>query len=95
MSAANTAECILQFRGKKLVGVLFYALPSTNADIAGRTITLVFDDGTGLSFSGVDSRPSFWAERREDVESGTNRLIAQLEASGAKIRELLELRGKP
>ena len=48
MAASNTKECFRECVGKKVVGVLFDAMPSGHRDLSRGTKTLLFDDGSGL-----------------------------------------------
>jgi len=90
-AAANTRECILQHRGKKIIGALFGALPIARQDLADGTVTLVLDDGSGLTFS---SAGAYWTESKDDVSRAIGRIREQLEASSAMSAEYLRLAGE-
>jgi hypothetical protein len=91
VAAANTRECILQHRGKKIIGALFGALPIGRADLADGTVTIVLDDGSGLTFS---STGAYWTEPKDDVSRAIGRIREQLEASSAMSAEYLRLAGE-
>jgi len=91
MVASNTRECILQHRGKKIIGALFGALPIARQEIADGTVTLVLDDGSGLTFS---SAGAYWTESKDDVSRAIGRIREQLEASSAMSAEYLRLAGE-
>lgn len=79
MSApSNTRECVLQFKGRTVFGVLMSALPLDGS--VRETVTIVFDDGSGLTFTGA-----FWAESRVDVELALGRLRRQMETAGVAL----------
>lgn len=71
------AEAVLSFRGRKVVGVLTGGIPLGPASAT----TIVFDDGSGLSFSGpccvVSSELVSIA--REQIRSNLKRAIEELE----------------
>ena len=71
MATSNTEECFRECVGKKVVGVLFDAMPPGRHDLRTGTKTLLFDDGSGLTISGIGS---FCVEHPEDI----NRAIAEV-----------------
>jgi hypothetical protein len=62
MSTANTKECILYFKGCKVIGVLQDRLPMGRLDLSRGTTTILFDNGMGLTFKGT-----YWPESKEDI----------------------------
>ena len=84
-AASNTRECILQHRGKKIIGALFGALPMSGPI---GTVTLVLDDGSGLTFSNAGA---YWTESKDDVARAIGRIREQLETSSAMSAEYLRL----
>lgn len=76
MAASNTRECILEIRGRKVVGVIEGLLPRGDKDIASRCISILLDDGTAFTFS---SNGSFWLETKEHVSSAIRELESNLE----------------
>jgi hypothetical protein len=50
-ATSNTFECFRDVIGLKVVGVLKDAMPPSRRDLAAGTKTLVFEDGTGLTFA--------------------------------------------
>ena len=91
MTASNTKECFRECVGKTVKGVLFCALPINDRDIASRTKTLVFDDGTGLTFS---DNGSFWPEHASDVRRAVERKRDELNATKGEIAGVLALAGE-
>lgn len=90
MTASNTKDCFRECVGKKVTGVLFGALPLGDRDIASRTKTLIFDDGTGLTIS---SNGSFWRETAKDVRHAVEWKRDELNATKGEIAEVLALAG--
>ena len=90
MSAANTRECFRECLGKTVKGVLFDALPAGRADLARGTKTLIFDDGTGLTFA---SNGSFWPECKEELQRAIADKHQELLLSQAAIKKALRVAG--
>lgn len=90
MVASNTKDCFRECVGKKVVGVLFGALPVGDADIDSRTKTLVLDDGRGLTIS---SNGSFWIDSADDVRRAVKKKRDELNATEGEIAEVLALAG--
>ncbi len=91
MAASNTKDCFRECVGKKIVGVLFGALPLNDADIANRTKTLVLDDGTGLTIS---SNGTFWRESAKDIRRAVDLKRDELNVTNREIVEVLALAGE-
>lgn len=90
-AAANTKACIQQFIGRKVIGVLFDALPVNHADLSKGTKTLVFDDGRGLTFS---SKGSFWSDSPDDVRRAVRQVRDRLSATQHDLAGVLRLAGE-
>ncbi len=90
MSASNTKECFRDCVGKKVVGVMFGALPLGDASIASGTKTLVFEDGTALTIS---ASGSFWQESPTDVERAIAAKKAELTALSRDLQDVIDLAG--
>ena len=88
---SNSRECLSSLRDKRVVGFLEDALPINRADLARGTTTLVFEDGTGFTFT---DQGSFWHENAEDVARALDRLRKHLEQTRATIESLLAMAGK-
>ena len=94
MSASNTKECILDFRGCKLVGVLMHKLPLSRQDIARKTITLLFDNGEGLTFSAPNEHPAYWPESKEDVSRALDQVRSELQNTVEMLGDALSAAGE-
>lgn len=90
MAASNTRECFTETIGRRVVGVLFDALPVGNPSLRSGNKTLVFDDGTGLTFS---SNGTFWRESASDVRRAASQRADQLRGVEAELAEVLEVSG--
>ncbi len=88
MSAANTSDCIRDLMGKTIVGVLFN--PVNRRDLATGNKTLVFDDGTGFTFS---SSGTFWSETAKDIARAVNEKQGELRLVEQEIRDVLVVAG--
>lgn len=60
----NDRNCFDLCVGKRVIGVLFNALPASDYLRAYGTSTLVFDDGSGLT---VNRQGDFWIDDRNEV----------------------------
>jgi len=89
MPPANTRECVLQHRGKTVIGVLCGALPLNRGDLSSSTTSVLFDDGSALTFAGA-----FWTDSPQDVEVAVERLRRQLAETADLTAETLRLAGK-
>jgi hypothetical protein len=74
MTVANTKDCFRECIGKRVVGVLFDALPLNRYSIAGSK-TLLFDDGSGLT---ICSNGAFWLESSENIKRAVEEARAKL-----------------
>lgn len=90
MSTANTHDCIRDFIGKTVVGVLFDALPVNRRDLASGNKTLVFDDTTGFTFS---SEGTFWSETAKDIARAVQKKHDELHLVEQEIRDVLIVAG--
>lgn len=90
MSASNTRECVLDLRGLKVVGFIEGLLPRGDRDIASHCKTILFDDGTGFTWS---ENGSFWRESKEHVTSAINELQADLERTRLQQADLIVASG--
>jgi hypothetical protein len=90
MVAANTKDAVRELIGKRIVGVLFDALPAQRADLRKGNKTLVFDDGTGFTFN---SKGAFWTEIAEDVSRAVAIVERELRSAETDLRGVLELAG--
>lgn len=88
--AANTQNCVRAIVGKKIVGVMFDALPVQRRDLASGNKTLVFDDGSGFTFT---SGGAFWLENADDVARAVALKRDELEAVQRDIQDVLDLAG--
>ena len=91
MSVANTKDCVRDLIGKKIVGVLFDALPVSHRDLQTGTKTLVFDDGTGFTFN---SRGAFWRETKKDITRAVGLREQELRLIEADIKDVLTVAGE-
>ena len=103
MTEKNTKDCVRDLIGKKVVGVLFNALP-IQRDLRPRlrrevihrdnepgTKTLIFDDGTGFTFN---SRGAFWKETTKDIARAVERKERELRSIEADIKDVLTVAGE-
>jgi hypothetical protein len=89
-TTANCRECFTECIGKKVVGVLFDALPLYPEAIAKNTKTLVFHDKTGLTVAG---NGSYWQESESDIARAVERKVADLRKVTALLTNVLEVAG--
>ena len=89
MSAANTKDCIRDLIEKRVVGVLFDALP-LSPSLALGTKTLLFDDGTGFTFN---SRGAFWSETAIDISKAVKKKQDELHLVEKDIKDVLNVAG--
>jgi hypothetical protein len=90
MAASNTKECFRECIGKKIVGVLFDTLPVGRRDLAVGTYTLVFDDGSGLTFK---HNGAFWQESKEEIRQGIDNAKENLKHATTELEGVLEVAG--
>ena len=89
-AASNTTECLEEFIGRTVVGVLISALPVNRPDLARGTRTLVFGDGCGLTFN---SNGAFWAESKEDINRALKERETELRKTQGCLEAVLRLAG--
>lgn len=90
MAASNTKDCFRECIGKKVIGVLFDALPRNRKDLSAGTKTLVFDDKTGLT---ITSEGAFWLETKEEIEFAVHERRRELESCKREIEDVLQVAG--
>lgn len=90
MAASNTKECFRESVGKRIVGVLFDALPPHRPDLSLGNKTVIFDDGTGLTFGG---NGSYWQESRADIERAVERAREELARRKRDVEDVLQAAG--
>ena len=90
MAASNTRECFSECVGRRIIGVLFHALPVGRRDLAAGTKTLVFDDGTGLTFTG---NGAYWQEPADEIARAVAERRRALDAAKNEIADVLALAG--
>jgi hypothetical protein len=90
MAASNTKECFRESVGKRIVGVLFNALPFGRHDLAHGCKTLVFDDGTGLTLA---DNGSYWQENKADIQRAVDVQRDELSRAKADIEDVLRVAG--
>jgi hypothetical protein len=87
---ANTKDCFRDLIGRRIIGVLFDALPSGGTGVRVGNKTLILDDGTGFTFH---SSGSFWQETKEAIDRAIDRQIGELRAAQRDIEEVLAVAG--
>ena len=87
-ATSNTDECFSICVGRRVVGVLFGALPLSNAAIARGTRTLVFEDGYGLTIS---NKGTYWTETKDDVARAIARKRDELGRTQRELEQVLQL----
>jgi hypothetical protein len=90
MTASNTRDCFRVCIGKRVVGVLFDALPVGRPDLNQGNKSLIFDDGTALT---VNTNGSFWIDLPSDVRQAIAELEKRLNEAKAAISETLATAG--
>lgn len=91
MQTSNTRGCFSCCIGRRVVGVLFDALPLGRRDLAAGNKTLVFEDGYGLT---IATRGSYWTESKSDIAQAIDRKKAELDQTSAELKDVLELAGR-
>jgi hypothetical protein len=87
-AASNTRECILQHRGKRIIGCLFGQLPRSRADISSGTVSIILDDGSALTFS---ASGAYWTDSKADVDWAIGRFRKTVEETGRLAAEAIAL----
>jgi hypothetical protein len=83
----STRDCFRECIGKRVVGVLFDALPEYDPDLARGGKALVFGDGTALTIMGSGT---YWITQAEEVR----RAIQEKQSGLARIqRDIADLAG--
>jgi hypothetical protein len=90
MATANTLECIEEFKGQALRGVLTGNRKNAITGVTS-TKTLIFEDGRGLTFS---SNGSYWTESAEEIAERVKKIVGELERAGESARRTLEAIGE-
>jgi hypothetical protein len=90
MAASNTKECFRECVGKKVVGVLFDAMPPGRTDLSCGTKTLLFDDGSGLTIS---SKGTFWVEHPEEIKRAIAEAHGALRRNQRDLKDVLDAAG--
>lgn len=85
-AASNTEECMLELKGRKIVGVLTAAFPLVNRDLARSTHSFILDDGTAFTFN---SNGSFWRETHDDVRHALKERMAELEKTKEAMTQII------
>lgn len=90
MPASNTKEAIRELVGRRIIGVMFDALPLNDRKLQAGNKTLIFEDGTGFTFN---TTGSFWLETSNDIGRAVAVVRSQLEATQQELAGVLELAG--
>jgi hypothetical protein len=91
MAASNTKDCFREFVGQTVRGVMFDALPISDARLASGTKTLVFEDGRGLTIS---SSGTFWIESIKDIKAAVKVQRERLVQAEKDVKDVLILAGE-
>lgn len=93
MAASNTIDCIREFFGDELRGVLV-GERATHRGEEMTTYTLIFASGRGLTFA---ANPGgylvWWREQDDDLRRALDCKADELRATGQTLAEVLELAG--
>lgn len=87
---SNTRDCFSCCIGRRVVGVLFDALPLSRRDLASGNKTLIFEDGYGLTIS---SSGSYWTETKDEIAQAIRRKRDELDQRSTEIEQVLALAG--
>lgn len=90
MTASNTRECFKDCIGKKVVGVLFDALPWDRDELSKGSKTLLFDDGTALT---IAANGTFWIDLPGEVRRAISKRLIMLDDIKKEISEVLSAAG--
>jgi hypothetical protein len=91
MTGSNTHEAVRDCIGHKIVGVLFDACPPSRPDLALGNKTLVFEDGTGMTFS---NSGSFWREAKQEIEWAVAKQQRALDNAKRELEGVLQVAGE-
>lgn len=87
---ANTKDCVRAIIGRKVIGVLFDALPMNRRDLSQGNKTLIFEDGTGFTFS---DRGTFWLENASDIDRAIAKTELELRLRQSDLKDVLAVAG--
>ena len=90
MPGSNSKDCLRTQVGKRIIGVLFDALPLGRVDLRAGNKTFVFEDGTGFTFT---SKGAFWEESASEVGRALAAKMAELDEHKRTMESVLELAG--
>lgn len=90
MPASNTSDCFRASIGKKVVGFYERGEYSGVLECTLTKRTLVFDDGTGLTFC---SNGAYWLESAEEVRRAIAVVKGELDRTERGLRDVLALAG--
>ena len=90
MAASNTKDAVRELIGRRIVGVLFDTLPLGRADLNSGTKTLVFDDGSGFTFT---AHGTFWQESQQEIARAVSVAQKQLSDVQREVEGVLSLAG--
>lgn len=95
MAASNTRQCFTECIGKSIKGVLFDALPVGRADLQSGNVTLVFDDGTGLTMGkgSAGDYPVWWLESIGEIARAISIERGNLENMQARLKDVISMAG--
>ncbi len=72
----RSSDCFRSCIGKRVVGFLFDSVPHGQNDLAAETQTIIFDDGTGLTFA--PTLGCWMVESVKDVEKAIDNQLTKL-----------------
>lgn len=90
MAASNHPDCFRECIGRTIKGIIFDALPRSRKDLSLGNKTLIFDDGTGLTFG---SNGSYWRESSEELRLAVLDKQRAMEAAISDLRDVLTQAG--
>jgi hypothetical protein len=89
VSGSNTPECLRDFIGQRVLGVLVGRLP-IGSSVASGTHSFIFEDGRAFTFS---RKGGYWIDSAADVRRAIDRAKRDLTAAQQEIAGVLELAG--
>jgi hypothetical protein len=89
-AVSNSQDCFRVCIGRKVIGVLFDALPIGTRELRAGSKTLIFEDGYGLTIS---SHGTFWTESADNIRRAIRERESELAAASNEHREVLKLTG--
>lgn len=90
-AASNTPGCFREILGLRVVAVLHNALPVNRKDLQNGCVTLVLEDGTGLTFN--TNSGSYWREDETDIGLAVAQKKDALERARAELEEAMKVDG--